>query len=340
MNTIQAHELTMARTAATTPLMHYEPSQDLTQWQAAAKAKLEELLCLPLQSCEDCYTVTSTEDTDTYHAINFEFQSEPGYFIPCHLLIPLGATKPLPTVISIQGHSTGKHITMGKKKFERDTDSTLRTRDFAVQAIREGMCALVFDQRYMGVSGHQQDGNPHCLDGFSPLAASLWGRTAIGERVWDIMRILDVMEKHLTAHVDMDKIICLGNSGGGTATFYASCMEPRIRVSVPSCAVSTYEASIMAMHHCACNYIPHIRRFFEMGDLGCLIAPRRLVMVSGALDKIFPIEGAKASFEIIKSAYDKIGHPERCHMVIGSGGHQFYPDEAWPVIHTMLEQED
>jgi len=131
-----------------------------------------------------------------------------------------------------------------------------------------------------------------------------------------------------------------GNSGGGTATFYASCMDPRIRVSVPSCAVCTYEASIMAMHHCACNYIPHIRRFFEMGDLGCLIAPRRLVMVSGKNDNIFPIDGAKASFDLIETAFAAAGKQDHCVHIIGGAGHQFYPDEAWPVIHKLLNMEE
>ena len=153
------------------------------------------------------------------------------------------------------------------------------------------------------------------------------------------MRLIDVIETELTAYADPKNIICLGNSGGGTATFYAACMEPRIRIAVPSCAVCTYEDSIMAMHHCACNYIPSIRKYFEMGDLGCLIAPRGLVVVSGKEDKIFPIHGAKASFDVIRSAYEKAGKADLCHMVVGNGGHQFYPVEAWPVIQQLLNSK-
>jgi hypothetical protein len=73
-----------------------------------------------------------------------------------------------------------------------------------------------------------------------------------------------------------------------------------------------------------------------MGDLGCLIAPRPLVVVCGIKDKIFPLHGVEKSFEIIKSAYQKSGKEELCHLVKGDGGHQFYPDDAWPVAKKMI----
>ena len=104
------------------------------------------------------------------------------------------------------------------------------------------------------------------------MATLLLGRTAIGERVWDISCLIDVITKHCSEYVDTDKIVCLGNSGSGTATFYASCLDERIFLSVPSCSVCTFDDSIMAMWHCPCNFIPGIRKYFDMGDLGCLIA--------------------------------------------------------------------
>ena len=129
----------------------------------------------------------------------------------------------------------------------------------------------------------------------------------------------------------------MGNSGGGTATFYASCIDERIKVSVPSCAVCRYDDSILAMSHCGCNYIPSARKYFDMGDLGCLIAPRGYVQVNGLKDGIFPISGAKASFETIKKAYTKLGIEEKCNMVIGEGGHRFYPEPAWPIIKELIK---
>ena len=47
--------------------------------------------------------------------------------------------------------------------------------------------------------------------------------------------------------------------------------------------------------------LPYIRKYFEMSDLACLIAPRTLVIAAGEKDRIFPIDGTKRNFEEIKT---------------------------------------
>lgn len=319
------------------PSMKYDGKEDFQVWQAKARAKLTELLGLPFEKCDDLFEIKNTAKKDGYTQIDFEFQSEDGFFVPCGLLVPDNMTKPLPVAICLQGHSTGMHISLGIEKFEKDRATIAGGRDFAVRAVKEGLCAIALDQRYMGATGQSETGNPSCSDSNTAMATLLLGRTAIGERVWDVSRLIDVIEKHLTEYVDTDKIILMGNSGGGTATFYTSCLEDRIHMSIPSCAVCTYDDSIMAMYHCPCNFVPGVRKYFNMGDLGCLIAPKKLIVVCGKEDYIFPLEGVKKSFEIIKNAYDANGLGDICHLVIGDGGHQFYPDEAWPIAHSMLD---
>ena len=190
----------------------------------------------------------------------------------------------------------------------------------------------------MGRLGDPESPTPGCVGGFKNQAmpALLIGRTAIGERVWDISRTIDAVLAHFGDMVDENRIVCLGNSGGGTATFYASCLEKRISVSVPSCAVCTFEASIMAMNHCPCNYIPGIRKYFDMGDLAGLMAPRKLLIVCGKDDPIFPLPGVKESLKTAKNVFRAYGKEENCDLVIGDGGHQFYPDDAWPILRTYL----
>jgi len=129
----------------------------------------------------------------------------------------------------------------------------------------------------------------------------------------------------------------MGNSGGGMITCYAACLEERIKLAIPSCSVCSYETSILAVPHCPCGVIPGIRKYFEMGDLGCMIAPRPFVMVSGAMDTVFPFHGAKTSFDIIHSAYERIEKESVCQLIIGNGGHQFYPEEAWPVALELFQ---
>ena len=337
MKIYNSHEYIRHMAAECVPDMRYDFTSDFYEWQASARGKLEELLGLPFESCEDNFSITGKVQGKEYAQIDFEFQSEEGYYVPCNLLIPKGTTQPLPTFICLQGHSTGKHISLGVKKFAGDEERIAGGRDFAVQAVNEGYCAIVLDQRYMGTAGQNKMwGGPACVEDNAALSAILMGRTAVGERVWDIMRVIDVVSTHLNEYVDADNIMCMGNSGGGTATFYASCMDARIKLSMPSCAVCTYDASIMAMHHCSCNFIPGIRRHFNMGDLGALIAPGKLVVVCGKEDPIFPYDGVQESFEQIKKVYDMLGKGEDCRLVTGQGGHQFYPADAWPVVRELL----
>ncbi len=310
------------------PSCAYNGSEDFSFWQFRAKDTLRELLGMDkFTAVQPELSVEFDRATDNFREIRFRFYSEENYSVPCHLCIPLNAAAPLPLMICLQGHSPGMHISLGRAK---DLDAGDGDRDFAVRAVKEGVCALALEQRSFGECGGV-DNKPDCYK--ASMSALLIGRTTIGERVWDVMRAIDAVTERFGDIIDAGKIGCLGNSGGGTATFYASILDSRIKVSVPSCALCTYDESIAPMRHCACNFIPHIREYFNMGDLGGLIAPRRLVMVSGEKDDIFPIEGAKKTFERIKGLYTAAGVPDNCALVTGGEGHRFYADDAWTEIH-------
>ena len=129
----------------------------------------------------------------------------------------------------------------------------------------------------------------------------------------------------------------MGNSGGGTATTYAAAIEKRIKVAMPSCAVCTYKDSIGAMAHCTCNFVPYIANYFDMGDLCGMIAPRGLVVVSGANDNIFPHDGVAESIEVAKKYFEASGVPENIDWVEGPEGHRFYADLSWPKFHKLFD---
>jgi dienelactone hydrolase len=164
----------------------------------------------------------------------------------------------------------------------------------------------------------------------------LVGRTTTAERILDVSCVIDAICEHFD-FIDAENINLMGNSGGGTATFYTACLEDRIKLAMPSCAVCTYKHSIAAMEHCVCNLIPGIANYFDMGDLAGLIAPRKLVVVNGKEDPIFPDEGVRESFEIIKKMYEAAGVPDNCALITGDGGHRLYADPAWPVVKEMLK---
>ena len=308
---------------------------DLAAWQKTAKEKLSELLGMDQFSKVDpAVNVEFESQNDDFTEIRFTFASEDGYRIPCHLLLPVGVENP-PVMICVQGHTTGMHISLGREKYAKDRhwiencDS-----DFCVRAVKEGFAAVALEQRNYGERGYSGEESPECHK--ETLVAFLMGRTTIGERVWDIMRLIDVLETDFKDRVDVKNVCLLGNSGGGTATAYAAALEDRLALAVPSCAMCSYEDSIGSLKHCECNYVPGIARYFSMSDLMAMACPKYFIQVSGIKDVGFLIDGAVQVYEQGRAAYEKNGAAERCHLVQGNGGHRFFADDTWPIIHRFV----
>ena len=150
------------------------------------------------------------------------------------------------------------------------------------------------------------------------------GRVIVGDRVWDVMKIIDWALANLP--VDKDRIIVTGNSGGGTVSAYAGAIDERIALCAPSSCFCSYEGSIGSIYHCYCNYVQNIMLLCNMGDLAGLVAPRKLLIINGAKDDIFPIGPAREEFKTTKAVYKAMGVADNCEMYEGDGGHRYYMD--------------
>lgn len=319
------------------PSMRYDGSEPFEKWQERAYNKLYELLGLDkFEKCDLDIEIEYDKIVEDRREIRFTFQSEEGYYAIARMTFPKDMEKPLPLCICLQGHSKGMHVSFAEKKYEDEVPGA-GDRDFCIRAVKEGFCAVAIDQRGLGESGGTAP-DP-CQGCYRPsMYEMMLGRTTIGTRVWDVSRLIDAITERFTEFADVENIVCMGNSGGGTATFYAACMEKRIKAAMPSCAVCTFAKSLAIIWHCSCNYVPRVTEFFDMGDMAGLIAPRKFVQVNGAIDNIFLIDGAKECQEIAKSLFKAAGAEDNCRLVIGSEGHRFYADDAWPVMHELLNK--
>lgn len=315
--------------------LSFDPGKPLAGQQKAIRDKYIELLKMPKKNfTAKAETVWEKTEDERFDEIRLEVETEPGFFVPCHMLLPKGlaAGEKRPTVICLQGHSTGMHISLGRPKYPGDEKSINGgDRDFAIQAVARGYIAVAMEQRGFGeLKSEVTERGCHHL-----MAQCLMnGRTLQGERIHDVICLVDALDGF--AHVDMARLAIMGNSGGGTTAYHAACLEERIKVVMPSCSFNTYEHSILAMLHCLCNYVPDISVHMEMPDLAMLIAPRPLLIVNGLEDNIFPIETAKSAFEIVKEIYQAAGAPENCRHIIGAEGHRFYAADAWPVFEQYI----
>ena len=266
------------------------------------------------------------------------FNSEENSDIPAYLLIPKSVKGKMPAMVCLQGHTTGFHLSAGITRYPGDAGAISGGRDFAVQAALNGFVGLAIEQRCFGerrLTLQKYMCDHPCTD--AALHSFMLGKTMIAERVQDARRAIDLLET--LDFVDKKRIGCVGNSGGGTISFYLGIFDKRIKLAVPSCTYCTFKESLMSIWHCVDNYIPGILKYAEMGDLAGLRAPKKLLIVAGKRDKIFPLTGVKKAYRTTEKIFSAAGAKNNLKLLIGSKGHQFYPEQAWPLIKEMINSD-
>jgi dienelactone hydrolase len=162
----------------------------------------------------------------------------------------------------------------------------------------------------------------------------LLGETMVAWRVYDVMRTIDWIETR--QELDSKRVGCMGISGGGTITTFASALEPRIRAALISGYLNTFRDSVFSLSHCIDNYVPGILEWCEMYDVAALIAPRPLFVESGDKDNIFPVAASRSSFERVKKVYGVLGKAELAEQEVFDGEHSFFGRRGLPFLAKHL----
>jgi len=303
--------------------------QQFIAWREDFRAALKEALGLTLM---ESMTRISPDPSrheqvqcDGYVREKWSIATEPSVRIPFYLLLPAGASARRPVVLALPGHGPGKVLPAGVVASDGE-------RDYGVQAVRHGYIALVPELRGFGelMCGADVKKWKTWSCRTRQKHALLFGRCLIGERTWDLARLIDWL---LTRDdVDSDRIAVTGNSGGGMISLFAAACEPRIAVAIPSCYFCTFFDSIVAIEHCECNYVPGILNLGEMWNVAGLVAPRPMLLVAGKEDPIFPVEAFERSYRRLERIYEVAGAAHDLEKFIGPGGHRYYADRVWPFL--------
>ena len=248
MNTLPLNHH-IALSDALVPALRWDGVTPIKEHRAACTKRLIKLLGLDtFAPCEPVFEITAEDELHGCRHIHFTLQTEQGYFTHCDLLLPKEQKGKLPLCATLQGHSKGAHISLGTPKYPGDEELiSSGDRDFCVRAVAEGFAALAIEQRGFGQCGGTVHG-PACER--PAMTALLLGRTLIGERVWDVMRVLDAIETHFADLITMQGSVLMGNSGGGTSSYYAACMDERIKVSMPSSSFCSVTDAWGGIRHC------------------------------------------------------------------------------------------
>lgn len=314
------------------------PGGEVADWQRRLRVKLRALLGrnprdrVPLKVCR---IWSRPHPLGTIEKI--VFTSELRCDVPAYVCLPGQAAGLRPFMICLQGHRGRMHDSIAASADEKTWEAPVHDGlDFAIGCMERGISALCIEQRSFGERSERALENPSgdgCQD--AAMHAIFLGRTLMGERVFDVDRVID----YLLARGDADprRIGVTGNSTGGMVALFAAALLPRIRFAMPSSCLSSFRDSFLAMGHCSCNFVPGLLNVADMADIAGLIAPKPLVIVHGLEDHLFPIRSARRTFREVEATYKAAGASKNCALVVGPGGHRYYADLAWPVLLRMLE---
>jgi dienelactone hydrolase len=323
---------------------HARSASEAREWQAETRRALGKVLgfqALPPVPLEP--EKIEEVDKGDYVREKILLRTSQHSLMPIYVLTPKLVRGPFPVVVAFHGHGYGVKDIVGlwEDGEERDTPDGYH-RDFGVALCRRGFAVAApeiscFGERqtdfsYLDTTIGQEP--PDTCTHTAMLAFHLGGSVA-GLRVHDAMRLVDYLEAR--EDVDVNRLGAMGISGGGMHTLFSTCMDERIKACVISGYYSTFRDSILAMHHCACNFVPGLHAFGEMYDLVGLIAPRPLLVEAGDYDPIFPLAAVKRSVEKARAVYELFGAGEHLETDYFEGRHQISGKRAYDFLMEKLQ---
>jgi dienelactone hydrolase len=312
---------------------------DAEKWQKALRTKVTELIGgFPAERPPLRPITLETRTFPGYMHEKIVFDRRPGVSVLAYLLLPDKAQRPAPVMICIPGHGRGVDDIVGVDDKGGDrTDKAGYQHDFAIQVVEAGLAAMAIEPMGFGcrrdpINARQGLSRKAC----DPAAggALLVGQTMVAWRVWDVIRTVDYMATR--SELDRNRIGCMGISGGGTVTVFATALEPRIGAALVSGYLNTFTDSVGSLAHCIDNYVPGILNWAEMHDIAGLIAPRPPFVESGEKDNIFPIRASIEGFNEVRKIYGVFGAADRTEQEVFPDAHAFWGKRGIPFLVRHL----
>jgi len=265
----------------------------------------------------------------------------PGISFGAYILVPDGVTGKRPAILAIHGHGYGSRQICGMlEDGTPDTGKPDIYNHFAVQLVKKGMAVIApdvigFGERRMLADLTEDPNAPSsCYRMASQLL--LLGKTLTGLRVTELLGTLDYFAG--LDEVDSERIGVIGFSGGSLLAYMTAALDERIRSSLLIGFPNTFKDSIIAVHHCLCNYSPGILMHAELPELMGLIAPRPLFLESGDKDPIFPASGFEKAVQQLKTIYAAAGAEDQLEYDLFPGVHEVSGRKSFDWLYRSLTE--
>jgi len=250
---------------------------------------------------------------DGFRVEKIVYQSLPGMWVPANVYVPRGGKPPYPAVLLIPGHNL---------------DGKVGQYNWGANLAANGMIAMAIDpigqgervQHFDPELGRSRVGGATGEHGHAGYSTLIFGDHISQYFITDGMRAVDYL--YYRNDVDATRIGAFGCSGGGTATAYLAAFDPRVRVAVVACYITSFEKLLPAAGpQEAEQTIPKfLASGLDFADWLLLAAPKSYAIVSTEND-YFPLDGARQTYEEVKRYWKLYDWEDRIEWITGPGGH-------------------
>jgi hypothetical protein len=293
---------------------------DLLKLQETMRQKLLQMIGgLPSEKTELHAQITGKIQMQGYSIEKLIYESLPGVYVTALVYAPDDHSKRHPAVLVPAGHATN-----GKIHYQ-GLSQRLVNRGYVVIAwdpVGQGERSQFWDAK-TGKSRYNLVCGEHAVLG---NLAYLAGANLARWEIWDGMRAVDYL---LTRpDVEAERISITGTSGGGTQTTLIAALDPRIKVVIPSCFITSLPMRMGNRIFADPDSDPE-QDLYQMMSVGVdhpglllMMYPRPVMVASAVLD-FFPIEGARKTFREAQRLYERFGRADRIAMTEGYHGHAY-----------------
>ena len=283
------------------------PGYTKAEWTARAAELREHILVsngltpMPEKTPLNAHVFGRVERED-YTVEKVYFEAYPGFFTTGNLYRPKGKKGPFPGIVSPHGH-------WGRGRLENSEAGSVPGR--CINFAKQGYVIFSYDMVGRVDSGEQID---HAYGG---EREALWGLSLMALQLWNAIRSVDFLET--LPDVDTNRIGCTGASGGGTQTFMLTAVDDRIKVSAPVNMISAHMQG-----GCLCENAPNLRLDISNIEIGALMAPKPLLLVSATGD--WTKDTPTVEYPAIRSIYAHFDAEDKVHEVQIDADHNYNKD--------------
>jgi hypothetical protein len=259
---------------------------------------------------------TGQRTLDGYAVSNVRFETMPGLFVHANVYEPAASEGLRPLVLRSHGHFRGTD-TDPEGRFQGDVQR------LAGLLARGGAVVITWDMMGWGES--------HQVTHRRPETTAL--------QTFNSMRLLDAALEHLD--VDPDRVAMTGSSGGGTQTFLATALDPRIHVCAPVVMVSAHFfggcdcESGLPIHDVPADAWGKRLRTSNV-EFAALAAPRPQLLVSVGGD--WTRNTPQVEYPYLRDVYRAMGAPEAVSNAhFADEQHDYGPSKRRAVVAFLAD---